>query len=220
MHSSSWQNLVKSHPKWKLLKITNSLYVASVYFSPLYLYCSLHIYTLIFSQNSTESLSLWVFWGVQVLHYPFPVKATQIYNKISIHLINHHLRTFHKPRCHNFEKAWSTPISRFGSYHTLSGAKWIQPSQLHEVQSLCVTTVRPRQEEEWGQRKWKSFSVFQSGNCFSDWTHVKFTAAEALVCQKTLFFLKEATSNVKLCNIHQSTGSSKSRFSLCMLNIL
>lgn len=87
----------------------NSLYVASVYFSPLYLYCSLHIYTLIFSQNSTESLSLWVFWGVQVLHYPFPVKATQIYNKISIHLINHHLRTFHKPRCHNFEKGMVDP---------------------------------------------------------------------------------------------------------------
>lgn len=87
----------------------NSLYVASVYFSPLYLYCSLHIYTLIFSQNSTESLSLWVFWGVQVLHYPFPVKATQIYNKISIHLINHHLRTFHEPRCHNFEKGMVDP---------------------------------------------------------------------------------------------------------------
>lgn len=87
----------------------NSLYVASVYFSPLYLNCSLHIYTLIFSQNSTESLSLWVFWGVQVLHYPFPVKATQIYNKISIHLINHHLRTFHKPRCHNFEKGMVDP---------------------------------------------------------------------------------------------------------------
>lgn len=87
----------------------NSLYVASVYFSPLYLYCSLHMYTLIFSQNSTESLSLWVFWGVQVLHYPFPVKATQIYNKISIHLINHHLRTFHKPRCHNFEKGMVDP---------------------------------------------------------------------------------------------------------------
>lgn len=87
----------------------NSLYVASVYFSPLYLYCSLHIYTLIFSQNSTESLSLWVFWGVQVLHCPFPVKATQIYNKISIHLINHHLRTFHKPRCHNFEKGMVDP---------------------------------------------------------------------------------------------------------------
>lgn len=87
----------------------NSLYVASVYFSPLYLYCSLHIYTLIFSQNSTESLSLWVFWGVQVLHYPFPVKATQLYNKISIHLINHHLRTFHKPRCHNFEKGMVDP---------------------------------------------------------------------------------------------------------------
>lgn len=39
-----------------------------------------------------------------MLHYPFPVKATQIYNKVSIHLINHHLRTFHKPRCHNFER--------------------------------------------------------------------------------------------------------------------
>lgn len=110
MHSSSWQNLVKSHPKWKLLKITLTHYMWPLYISHLCIYTVHFTFILfIFSQNSTESLSLWVFWGVQVLHYPFPVKATQIYNKISIHLINHHLRTFHKPRCHNFEKGMVDP---------------------------------------------------------------------------------------------------------------